>query len=93
MQAVHFRSAPQRLHANVECGRVAPAASVVNIKNRPVYNIKNRPVYDPFRPVYGWWLDLQSHYDLELAADRAEARIARTVKPCPLLPGPVAVPA
>ena len=40
-----------------------------------------------------WWLDLQSHYDLELAADRAEARIARTVKPCPLLPGSVAVPA
>lgn len=36
-----------------------------------------------------WWLDLQSHHDLELAADRAEARIARTVKPCPLLPGPV----
>jgi len=35
-----------------------------------------------------WWLDLQSHYDLELAADRAEVRIARTVKPCPLLPAP-----
>ena len=41
----------------------------------------------------GWWLDLQSHYDLELAADRAEARIARTVKPCPLLPGAAARPA
>ena len=40
-----------------------------------------------------WWLDLQSHYDLELAVDRAETRIARTVKPCPLLPGPVALPA
>ena len=33
----------------------------------------------------GWWLDLQSHYDLERAADQLEDRIARTVKPCPLL--------
>jgi addiction module HigA family antidote len=29
----------------------------------------------------GWWLDLQTHYDLETAADRLETRIARTVKP------------
>jgi antitoxin HigA-1 len=34
----------------------------------------------------GWWLDLQSHYDLQIAADQAEARIARTVRRCPLLP-------
>jgi antitoxin HigA-1 len=34
----------------------------------------------------GWWLDLQSHYDLQIAADEAEARIARTVRRCPLLP-------
>jgi addiction module HigA family antidote len=34
----------------------------------------------------GWWLDLQSFYDLEVAADKVEARIARTVKPCSLLP-------
>ncbi|MGD0410619.1 MAG: HigA family addiction module antitoxin [Verrucomicrobiota bacterium] len=34
----------------------------------------------------GWWLDLQTHYDLETAADKLEARIARAVKPCALLP-------
>lgn len=34
----------------------------------------------------GWWLDLQTFYDLEVAADRLEARIARTVKPCALRP-------
>ncbi len=34
----------------------------------------------------GWWLDLQSHYDLENAADKLEDRIARTVKPCKLQP-------
>src|SRR4051812_25586173 len=33
----------------------------------------------------GWWLDLQSQYDLELASDKAEERIARTIKRCPLL--------
>ncbi|MBM3832718.1 MAG: HigA family addiction module antidote protein [Verrucomicrobia bacterium] len=33
-----------------------------------------------------WWLDLQSHYDLERAADEIEGRITRTVKPCPMLP-------
>ncbi|MGD1084412.1 MAG: HigA family addiction module antitoxin [Verrucomicrobiota bacterium] len=38
----------------------------------------------------GWWLDLQSFYDLEAAADQLEARIARTVKPCSL--SPVKVP-
>ena len=32
----------------------------------------------------GWWLDLQTHYDLETAGDQLEARIARTVKPCKL---------
>jgi plasmid maintenance system antidote protein VapI len=32
-----------------------------------------------------WWLDLQTHYDLETAADKLEARIARAVKPCLLL--------
>jgi addiction module HigA family antidote len=34
----------------------------------------------------GWWLDLQTHYDLEIAADELEVRIARTVKPCKLRP-------
>jgi addiction module HigA family antidote len=34
----------------------------------------------------GWWLDLQTYYDLELAGDELEARIARTVKPRSLLP-------
>jgi addiction module HigA family antidote len=34
----------------------------------------------------GWWLDLQTHYDLEVAADDLEVRIARTVKPCKLRP-------
>ena len=32
----------------------------------------------------GWWLDLQSHYDLQIAADGAEDRIARTVARCAL---------
>ena len=32
-----------------------------------------------------WWLDLQTHYDLETAADKLETRIARAVKPCLLL--------
>jgi addiction module HigA family antidote len=41
----------------------------------------------------GWWLDLQSFYDLEVAADKIEARIARTVKPCPLLPLKAAIAA
>jgi addiction module HigA family antidote len=34
----------------------------------------------------GWWLDLQTHFDLETAGDELEARIARTVKPCKLRP-------
>ena len=38
----------------------------------------------------GWWLDLQSHYDLEIAADNLEARIARSIKPCALHPLPEA---
>lgn len=33
----------------------------------------------------GWWLDLQSRYDLEQAADELEANIAR-IKPCQLRP-------
>ncbi|MGE3313042.1 MAG: HigA family addiction module antitoxin [Limisphaerales bacterium] len=28
-----------------------------------------------------WWLDLQTHHDLELARDNLEVRIARTVRP------------
>lgn len=40
----------------------------------------------------GWWLDLQTHYDLESAADKFEARIARRIKPCPLLLPPAEVP-
>ena len=40
----------------------------------------------------GWWLDLQTHYDLELAADKLENRIARTIKPCLLLPRTANVP-
>ena len=34
----------------------------------------------------GWWLDLQTHYELEVAADDLESRIARSVKPCKLRP-------
>jgi antitoxin HigA-1 len=34
----------------------------------------------------GWWLDLQTHFDLEIAADQLETRIARTVKPRSLRP-------
>jgi addiction module HigA family antidote len=41
----------------------------------------------------GWWLDLQTHYDLEMAADKLEASIARAVKPCALRPMPDFVPA
>src|SRR6266540_5746677 len=41
----------------------------------------------------GWWLDLQTHYDLEIAGDELEARIARTVKPCKLRPAGEPVPA
>ena len=41
----------------------------------------------------GWWLDLQTHYDLETAADKLEAQIARAVKPCALRPMPELVPA
>jgi antitoxin HigA-1 len=39
----------------------------------------------------GWWLDLQTHYDLERAADRLEARISRTVRPCTLRPMPAPI--
>jgi len=41
----------------------------------------------------GWWLDLQSHYDLQAAADQTEERIARTVPRCQLLPVPEVVAA
>jgi addiction module HigA family antidote len=41
----------------------------------------------------GWWLDLQSHYDLQIAADETEERIARTVARCSLLPPGELVPA
>jgi addiction module HigA family antidote len=34
----------------------------------------------------GWWLDLQTDYDLESATDVLGAHIQRTVKPCRLLP-------
>ncbi len=30
----------------------------------------------------GWWLDIQTHYDLQTAADQLEQRIVRAVKPC-----------
>jgi addiction module HigA family antidote len=43
----------------------------------------------------GWWLDLQTHYDLETVADKLHLRIARLVKPCTLrpMPGLAALPA
>lgn len=41
----------------------------------------------------GWWLDLQSHYDLQIAADETEERIAQTVARCSLLPPAELVPA
>jgi len=28
-----------------------------------------------------WWLDLQTHHDLELARDQLDVRISRTVRP------------
>jgi antitoxin HigA-1 len=40
-----------------------------------------------------WWLDLQTHYDLEIAADSLEARIVNTIKPCRLRPVRDTVPA
>ena len=40
----------------------------------------------------GWWLDLQSHYDLETVTDKLEAQIARAVKPCALRPTPELAP-
>jgi len=40
-----------------------------------------------------WWMDLQTHFDLEMATDRLEARIARVVKPCALLPDGELAPA
>ncbi len=33
-----------------------------------------------------WWLDLQSHYDLELASDQLDEKIARAGARCPFLP-------
>ena len=41
----------------------------------------------------GWWLDLQTHCDLETAADDIEDRIVRTVKPCRLRPAGDPIPA
>ena len=34
----------------------------------------------------GWWLDLQTHYDLETVAEELQTRITRVVKPCALKP-------
>jgi addiction module HigA family antidote len=34
----------------------------------------------------GWWLDLQTHYDLETVADELQDRIIQAVKPCTLRP-------
>lgn len=31
-----------------------------------------------------WWLDLQTHYDLEIASDQIEARIIKSISPCTL---------
>ena len=41
----------------------------------------------------GWWLDLQSHYDLQHTADAVEQRIAKVVRPYPFLPAVDPVPA
>jgi len=46
-----------------------------------------------FRMSPEFWLNLQTHFDLETAADELEARIARTVKPCKLRPAAEPVPA
>jgi addiction module HigA family antidote len=45
-----------------------------------------------FGTLPGWWLDLQTRYDLEAARDQLEDQIARTVKPCtlPCVADPVA---
>lgn len=41
----------------------------------------------------GWWMDLQSYYDLQMAADAIEDRIARTTSRCELLPTAEPAPA
>jgi antitoxin HigA-1 len=40
-----------------------------------------------------WWLDLQTHYDLALAADETEEQIASKVSRCPWMPLPESVSA
>ncbi|MFH1116311.1 MAG: HigA family addiction module antitoxin [Pseudomonadota bacterium] len=37
-----------------------------------------------FRMTPGFWMNLQTRYDLETAKDIAEAEIRKTVKPCPM---------
>lgn len=32
-----------------------------------------------------WWLNLQSHYDLQLALDKMEARALSQIEPCPFM--------
>jgi addiction module HigA family antidote len=34
----------------------------------------------------GWWLDLQTHFELDVAADDLQIHITRTAKPCKLRP-------
>lgn len=41
----------------------------------------------------GWWLDLQTYYDLENAAEELEEKIVRTLKPCKLPQAVEPVPA
>jgi len=40
-----------------------------------------------FRMTPGFWMNLQSRYDLETAKDAAEDEIRRTIKPRPTKPG------
>lgn len=37
-----------------------------------------------FRMTPGFWMNLQTRYDLETAKDATEAEIRKTVKPCPM---------
>jgi addiction module HigA family antidote len=71
---------PMRISQIVRCQRAVTADTALRLSRY-------------FRTRPGWWLDLQTHYDLETAADKLEARIARTVKPCVLRPAPESVPA
>ena len=71
---------PMRISQIVRCQRAVTADTALRLSRY-------------FRTRPGWWLDLQTHYDLETVADKLEARIARAVQPCALRPTPELAPA